>query len=218
MTWGKWVGALALAVVLACGTASADILTTTDTFSVVVDGEGNVYEGDGSGYNNGAWYYYQNTDWWNQWFYDHPFDPERFKLIDVSFDIQMADFAPFWEAEVILNWSGPCWHNPDGSPTVAPPLPPLSPEWEDIWVRRSDPIFQMSQTDDLGVYHVEIIGFPIWDYNPEWVSIDIRGTNFMITNGVIVHSCIIPEPASLCLVGMALAGLAAHRIHGRRTR
>ncbi|HSG29854.1 MAG TPA: hypothetical protein VLA34_15335, partial [Candidatus Krumholzibacterium sp.] len=38
------------------------------------------------------------------------------------------------------------------------------------------------------VQHV-IFDFIIEDYNPEWVSIDVMGCNFVITNGVIIHEC-----------------------------
>ena len=53
---------------------------TIDNFSISLD-DGEIYAGSGSGYNDGTgeydtpWYYYENTDWYNQWFYDDPPDP-----------------------------------------------------------------------------------------------------------------------------------------------
>jgi hypothetical protein len=29
----------------------------------------------------------------------------------------------------------------------------------------------------------------VWPYNPEWISIDVRGSNFVITNGFMLHEC-----------------------------
>jgi hypothetical protein len=43
--------------------------------------------------------------------------------------------------------------------------------------------------------HVEW-DYTIWDYNPEWVSIDVMGCNFEIINGIIVHECAVGTESS----------------------
>jgi hypothetical protein len=151
-----------------------------DDFWVQVFPNGYV-NGSGSGYNNGHWYYYENTDWWNQWFYDHPFDPNRRKVIDVSFTIQPLLPGQPVRATVAYNWSTPLWPDPN-----KPPLPPLDPNDEDDYVGRS--IFF---EDDLASWPQSVTDrFEIGGYNPAWVSIDVNGFNFTITDGWIRHACI----------------------------
>jgi hypothetical protein len=156
---------------------------TVDDFWVQVDPKGQA-EGSGSGYNGGHWYRYENTDWWNQWFYDHPYDANRMKVIDVSFMIQPLDpCLPSW-ATVAYNWSTPDWPDP-----CQPPLPPLDPCDEDVYIVRS--IFF---EDDLAVGPQFVWDiFAVEDYNPEWISIDVNGFNFEVVDGWIEHACI-PKP------------------------
>jgi uncharacterized repeat protein (TIGR01451 family) len=45
-----------------------------------------------------------------------------------------------------------------------------------------------SEFFDEGHYEFPIFRIP--DYNPEWVSIDVRGYNFIIDNGIITHRCL----------------------------
>ena len=33
--------------------------------------------------------------------------------------------------------------------------------------------------------------YTIYSYNPEWVSIDVMGCNFVITNGLLNHDCVL---------------------------
>jgi hypothetical protein len=152
----------------------------TDSFWVQV-GPDSVAEGGGSGYNGGKWYYYPITNWWNEWFYDHPFDPERKKIIDVWFTVRPMDpCLPSW-ATVAYNWAEPDWYDP-----CRPPLPPLDPCDEDVYIGRS--IFF---DDDLASWpQIVEDHFEIEDYNPEWISIDVNGFNFEITEGRIDHACL----------------------------
>ena len=75
---------VAMAALLVCASPAAAVV---DTFWAEVDAEGNVTAGGGSGYGlgGGVWFYYENTDWWNQWFNNAPFDPDRWKEIDIEF-------------------------------------------------------------------------------------------------------------------------------------
>jgi len=193
----------AIAAVLVC-TGSA--VAVVDTFEVEVDPNGDVVSSSGSGYNGGEWYYYENTNWWNVWFDNAPFDPDRWKEIDVSFSIVRVDPGLDAWAEVTYNWSTPEWSM---VLTNEPPLPPMASGDEDMFIVRADPfIFEGEPLDwTYGSNFVED-SVIIPDYNPQWVSIDIRGYNFEIVDGVIDHRCV-PEPATLSL--LALGGLALLR-------
>lgn len=148
----------------------------TDTFWAYVSG--GAVDGGGSGYNGGEWYYYPETLWWNQWFYDGFFDPDRVKVVLIEFDL-MA-FAPGW-VEIALNYSTDAW--PAGS--TEPPLPGVD---EDLFIERVTLLEGL--TFELEGHHE--IPYVIRDYNPEWVSMDIRvepSAEFEIMSGQITHDC-----------------------------
>ena len=52
-----------------------------------------------------GWFEYPFSDWWNIWFYDHPFSPDRMKEGFIEFDIfPLEPTQPMW-VEVAVNWS-----------------------------------------------------------------------------------------------------------------
>jgi len=138
-----------------------------------IDGGGTGYYDDGTSFN--GWFYYPNTDWWNIWFYDHPFDPDGYKLCDIYFEWYPTD--PYYWIEVAANWATPDW--PSGNP---PPVPPLTPAEENQYIER----------EYLELYPpgMQMFGVLIPDYCPEWISIDFMGQNFIIESGYIEHQCI----------------------------
>jgi len=174
------------------------------------------------------WYFYPNefgqNPWFNIWFWNGPFLPMNTKNILVGFWIQGNNptGAPGF-FEVVVNWSGPDWSWPDPQP--GPPLPPLSPQEEDLYVLRSEVLAQDQ------VFFGEFIWVEFWyeipDYNPEWVSIDIWGDGFEIPldypvlpdptspifpywiqffgpgAGLMVHECIPPDQGQLFEFGDA---------------
>lgn len=163
----------------------------TDSFYVTV-GSGVVLEGGGSGYDGGTWYVYPSM-WINQWFYDHPFDPIRGKIVHVEFDWVAYDTTCTTDITVAINWSTPTWSDLGYGETL-PPLPGELPSGIE-----EDYIVRLTVLDECAMYpvvqHFEY-DYIIWDYNPEWVSIDVRGCNFVITNGIIVHECAMSTESS----------------------
>ena len=172
---------------LLLSTVPASAQQVVDNFFVTV-GSGIVLEGGGSGYDNGTWYVYQ-SGWINEWFYDHPFDESRGKIVHIEFDWVALDPDCTTDIIVALNWSTPEW-SALGHGDLFPPLPG---EDELLYIER------LTFLDECGMFpelqHF-VWDFIIWDYNPEWVSIDVMGCNFIITNGVIMHECAVGNEES----------------------
>lgn len=147
--------------------------------------------GGGGGENpyGDGWYYYPMYDWWNIWFYDHPFTVDNYKAGLIDFDVFRLD--PQWPAffEIAVNWSTDQWSIdfPDDS------MPPLPGVPEELYIGRmtlfAGPEFQGHYT----------LAYVLPDYNPEWVSVDVRGYNFVIPSGVILHACCPKQTPSLDL-------------------
>jgi hypothetical protein len=168
-----------------------DLDPITNMWGVIVDQTGNVVQGYGEdAYDDGTshmgWYFYPWYDWWNIWFYDHPFDPERYKTIHIEFDVFPFDAGPSW-VEIAVNWSTDIWSIEQPPGDSAPPLPGVD---EDLYIGRETVFFTefLPGQPQPGFHSFDLeIPFP---YNPEWVSVDIRGFNFQIDPGSITHECI----------------------------
>ncbi|MBN1975720.1 MAG: hypothetical protein JW787_18950 [Sedimentisphaerales bacterium] len=181
--------------------APASAIPTTDTFSITLTETNQFITGSGSGYNDGTgengtpWYYYPNTDWHTQWFYDDPPDPDRWK--EIAYDIYIIGEGT---TIIALNWSTLAY--PESGPSGSPPLPPLTVQKEEEYISRY--IIFDGSTDTLGEH---ITGtFYIPDYNPEWISIDVISYNNTIT-GTLIHECI-PAPGAMLLgsIGVGFVG------------
>jgi len=156
----------------------------TDNFFVTIGQGGGVIGGGGTGFGNGEWYVYP-SGWINQWFYDHPFVPKPGgKIIHIEFD--WMSFEPGIPTQIVvaINWSTPEWSQL-GYGSNLPPIPGYA---EDLYIIRH--VFM-----DLNGYFPTVqhfsYDFTIYPYNPEWVSMDVMGSNFTITNGTMLHDCVI---------------------------
>jgi len=156
----------------------------TNQYWIAMDPAGNpipdpMYTGGTDYYDDGAslygWYYYPTSDWWNIWFYDHPFNDTRIKEIFTSFNLWKFDPGLPSYVEFAVNWATDYW--PPDSP---PPLPPD----DEPFIGR-EVLFVGQDMEGFYEFFYEIL-----DYNPEWVSIDVRGYNFVIENGWIEHACL----------------------------
>ena len=174
--------AVMVAAVLLCVSGGAWGAGSADNFFFEI-GPGNTraWNDGGSGYDEGSWYYYPNTFWWNTWFYNGPLDETRQKVITGWVSVVGTD--PTNNVTVVVNWSTPLWP-PDGPP----PLPPLDPEDEADFIVRSAAIID-TESISTEVPIGEFIYLEIPDYNPEWVSIDVQGENVFI-EGEIYHVCL----------------------------
>lgn len=182
---------------------------TTDSFSIVLSSN-NFESGDGSGFNDGdgvpnpftgtptPWYYYANTDWYEQWFYDDPPDTTRWKKITYDISIQNAEWLT-----IGLSWTKP------GEETGPDGPPPLPPAFDPRTVR--EVIFDQYVGGSVNISGTLIIP----KYNPEWLCIDVRevwGGISTSVSGTITHECI-PAPGAVLLgsIGVGLVGWLRRR-------
>ncbi len=166
------------------------VVPIVNQFNVAVDPMGVFMGGGGSDAFGNGWYFYPMEDWWNIWFYDHPFDPERFKTVRLEFDAFPIDPGMPRLLEVAVNWSTDIWSIEQPPGDSAPPLPGVN---ELLYIGRAT-VFLSDNFEGHYVFDWEI---PM--YNPEWVSVDVRGFNFDIPMGEITHSCIGQQAVSMDL-------------------
>ncbi len=139
----------------------------------------------------------EDVAWWNEWWYDDPYDKDRVKIISLTFGYDLLDGITLTQgyAVVTVNWSTTDWslNPPPGvDPSQQPPLEDFDPVNPSVpWVGRMDiitiPIGEGGNPP--GDYTLTDFELPI-PYNPEWVSIDIRGYNFKLTGGQLTHECV----------------------------
>ncbi|MCF8365442.1 MAG: HYR domain-containing protein, partial [Bacteroidales bacterium] len=177
------------------------LLQRQDNAFLSMDEEGVPESWEGTGFSNSEWFYYPNFNWWNVWFYDHPLALERRKFLGGIFSIMPRDPSQPSSVEVIVGWSTPQWPTWNGFPeNAAPPLPGdvLDPALEEQMIERSETLFQMEgfidETQNVTIpsdYLNNLTG--LYNFNPEWIFIDVRGYNFMIY-GELDHICFKPWP------------------------
>jgi hypothetical protein len=155
-------------------------------YRLVLDVDGEFVLGDGHGYNGGTWYYYPETGWWRQWFYNGPYSDLRHGELEYETYIKAYEVSRNVNAEVRFNWSTRAW---SAQGLDRPPLP------DDVPTAGDEGMYM----DGAGLWTVDnyilrgsvepIKTYTISSYNPEWVSIDIRGSNVYIYRGAH-HQCV----------------------------
>ena len=148
---------------------------------------GEFWEGWGDDPQYPDWVYYEESRWWNVWFYDHPLISGK-KIVHLEFFAQTFGAPPgFWE--FAINWSTDQWE-----PGGPPPLPGMfPPELEDEFIGRE--IIEIVEGPN-------VIDFEIPHYNPEWVSIDIRNISpgfLLMIEGQIYHQCVPSLDLAFCI-------------------
>jgi len=202
---------LFLAVILVASTASAqDDIEDPNAFEgawyrIALDEDGTYVLGDGDGYARGTWYYYPQADgagWWRQWFYNGPCDSNRKGSLDYAVYIKAIDPSLQTLLEVRFNWATPDWsalgkRRPPLPSDVSTPNDVSIPD--DVSTLDLEAKYMSSRVlhcvDNWFIGTVEPIkSHTVAEYNPEWVSIDIRGHNAYVYRGAH-HSCLPKDPA-----------------------
>jgi hypothetical protein len=182
-SWSVLVAAVLLAFTV--GTTAAQPIV--DDFRASLDEQGMIVPPES--YTSGwelmgqYWFYYPFTDWWNAWFFDHPLDFTRGKMIWIEFLLMARDPVAAGVATVTINWSTGEW--PSGND---PPIPDAIPTPGDelLWIGREIVLEDYVVTEPMTFAFGP---FCIREYNPEWVSVDVRGFNVII-EGQIIHECV----------------------------
>jgi hypothetical protein len=146
-----------------------------NTFWAMFNENGYLIEGGGDEPYGEGWYFYENTGWWNIWFYDHPLVRGK-KYVHIEFVWEQTGPDPF--ITFAFNWSTDLWEVPN-----QPPIPPLTPPEEEMYIGRQ--IFEVPPAPGFYAFDFEI---PF--YNPEWVSVDFIARDVNIMSGLIMHQCI----------------------------
>lgn len=222
----EWIYCVSLVVVLVamCVGPTSGQQQMTGEFSIALGGDMGDWNvlvqtaSGGTGWNGnqeGPWFPYAQsvaiTDdtgnlenlprFWNQWFYDGVYDPTRYKIVDITFNYRRVNVNYAGWVGIWVNWSTPQW---SALGMDRPPLSDFGPNGEPYLGRDMVDQLRIGENPEylygLARYRLKI------PYNPEWVSIDVRGYNASISNGILIHECV-PEPGGLIALACGLGGL-----------
>ena len=157
-------------------------LAVEHNYNVSIGSNGQV-EGGGGGHGGGRWYHYPNSGWYTQWFYNGPFNPHAYKTIEWSVRVQPINSYAASRITIAVNWTTDQWKSDQN-----PPLPSDfsgHPGREAELIRRKV-VYEGPVTGAVGRGG----SFRIEEYCPTWVSIDVKGSNVKLEDGVIIHECI----------------------------
>ena len=158
-----------------------------------------------NGYDGGQFFYYPETGWWNEWFFNDPVIFNRWKEVEYQITVETA-LVVGDGLEVVINWSTQAWGDPG-----MPPLPEFP--MVDQFIERSMVLWSGPVQGSVLLEGT----FVIQEYNPVWVSIDVRATDLVAgaddwfhVTGMIRHECL-PEPATLALLALGGLGMLIRR-------
>lgn len=170
------------------------VLAMDETFTATINTNGQLIGGGGTGYGD-KWYYYPNTDWWNQWFDNFPFEPDRDKEMTLSIVVRPYRVgAPSW-IEVAFSWSTDQWQREGRPPLPSEPELENNPDRENELIER----YELYRRNITGQTTIAGSSLTISEYCPTWASIGIRGSNVVIVEGGLTHACLEPiDPLQAC--------------------
>jgi len=155
-----------------------------ERFMVDIGRHGKVISGDGTGFDDGAWYYYPSTGQWVQWFYDGDLDLNSKKIVEVDLTVRVLEplVGKVGTFEASVNWTRATWPEEQSSP----PLPDSERPW--LAAQYIQETVLVPRTSVLGPMTVHA-SVEIPEFCPQWVSLDIRGQNITV-EGWVRHGCV----------------------------
>lgn len=190
-----WMAAMLLFVALPSAVAQQRDYEDPNTypgswFRIALDTDGNFQTGDGHGYNDGTWYYYPQTGWYRQWYYNAPYSTDRKGFLNYEVYIKPVDPSQTTYVEVNFNWATGAWSQLGLN---HPPLPSDTPTADQETPYMSSRRLYLIDNWYIGTVE-PVYSHTIEEYNPEWVSIDVRGKNAYLFRGAM-HECQAKEGA-----------------------
>jgi len=156
-------------------------------FNATFNVDGTWGGGGGTNYYGTGWYYYDpvavgDNPWYNIWFYDNPFTYENYKQAQIVGTISSVNLDQPSDVIIAINWSTDLWSQ-EGT-AGQPPLPGVN---QSLMIGRQIILQFTGYIDPEQPIPLDYL----WEfgYNPEWVSIDVWGSNFAF-NGTITHECV----------------------------
>ena len=168
-----------LVLLAAFALAGVSAQAKEDEFVVAVGARNELLSGAGSGYNGGQWYFY-GSGWHSQWFDNGASDAGRKTVIALYLSVEPLDQTLPCRIIITYGWSTPQW-SALGRDT--PPLPGAAPEGTYIQRHVAFQGYLPAGAKAIPVADT----YEIRQYNPQWLSVDVQGQNFVITDGRIKH-------------------------------
>lgn len=182
----KGILVLAALVTLA-STAQAQIedpdLYPGTWYRIEFDEDGNYSGGDGDG---SGWYYYPTADRYRMWFENGAYDPNRKGYLEYWAYIMPVKPGASSSCSIYFNWTTPEW---SALGNKYPPMP------EDVPTMNEENEYMSganlhSFENLVNFESIEPVdSMSINEYNPDWVSIDIRGKNVRVYRYAF-HDCL----------------------------
>jgi hypothetical protein len=151
-------------------------------YKILLDGNGDYIEGEGDGE---GWYYYPDSGVQRMWFYNGPYDPERKGSLEYHVYTKAVDPTKPTHVVAYFGWTTPEWSKlKRGGPPRPDDMPTLNEEATYMSGAR------IYEVDGVVTGSAETIrSETIDEYNPEWVCIEIRGSNAYVYRGAF-HECL----------------------------
>jgi len=150
-------------------------------YRIVFDENGDMTQGDGDG---DGWHYYPTSGYHRMWFYNGAYDPGRQGVLDYHVYMEPVDLDVLASADIRFGWTTPAWSQLG---LGRPPRPgDISTPAEEEQYTASEHLFTVPPGNFVTLEPIS--HYTIEQYNPEWVSIDILGSNVYIFRGAF-HEC-----------------------------
>ena len=151
-------------------------------YRIALDTDGDLILGDGDG---DGWHYYPTSGYYRMWFYNGPYSAARKGVLNYHVYAEPVDLDTFASADIRFNWTTPQWSQLD---LGRPPLPDdVQDAAQEQQYMASEHLYAIPSSFFETIEPIS--NHTIEAYNPEWVSIDIKGSNVYIFRGAF-HECL----------------------------